>query len=120
MRRLVPAVVAVLSLAGAASADSLADNPPKTTTLCIDPMGRNLPASCHGQASRLDAREDICLCPAGAERVKTSVCPSGVRPPGESAAFYRARKAAVQNGSLVGATYTGQPMCVPPRTALNP
>jgi hypothetical protein len=113
-------VVAAISLAGAASAQSLADNPPKTTTLCIDPMGRNLPAQCKGEASRLEAREDICLCPAGAERVTASVCPNGVRPPGESVAFYRARKSAVQNGSLVGAMYNGQLMCVPARTALNP
>ena len=113
-------VVAAISLAGAASAQSLADNPPKTTTLCIDPTGRNLPAHCRAEASRLEAREDICLCPGGAERVTASVCPSGVHPPGESAAFYQARKAAVQHGSLVGATYNGQLMCVPARTALNP
>lgn len=120
MRLLVPAIVAALSLAGAASAQSLADNPPKTTTICLDPTGRNLPAHCRAEASRLEAREDICLCPAGTDRVMASVCPTGVHPPGESAAFYRARKAAVQHGSVVGAVYNGQPMCVPPRTALNP
>ena len=117
-----PALLAVgtLALAGVANAQSLADNPPKTTTICLDVAGKQLPAHCRGQASRLDAREDICLCPAGADRVTTPVCPQGVRAPAESAAYERARLAAVQHGSLVGQSYNGQPMCVAPRNALNP
>jgi hypothetical protein len=43
-----------------------------------------------------------------------------VRAPAESAAYERARRAAVQRGSLVGATYQGKPMCVAARNALNP
>lgn len=111
---------AVLGLSGAASAQSLADNPPKTTTICLDVGGKLLPAHCRGQASRLDAREDICLCPAGADRVTTPVCQRGVHAPAESAAYERARLAAVTHGSLVGQSYNGQPMCVAPRNALNP
>lgn len=109
-----------LSLAaGAAMAGSLADNPPKTATVCIDVSGRSLPATCHAQASRLDAREDICICPAAAETVTASVCPAGVKAPGESAAYERARRAAISHGSLVGANFNGRPMCVAPRNALN-
>jgi hypothetical protein len=114
-------IIAAVGLAGAASAQSLADKPPKTTTICLDPAGKKLPAHCRmGQASRLDQREDICLCPAGAERVTAPVCPSGVRSPAESAAYERARHDALNHGSLVGAMYNGQPMCEAPRNALNP
>lgn len=107
---------AVLSLAaGAAAAQSLADNPPKVTTVCLDVAGKSLPATCRAHASRLDAREDICLCPAGGDRVTISVCPAGVKAPGESAAYEKARLAAVNKGSLVGAMYQGKPMCVAAR-----
>ena len=37
----------------------------------------------------------------------------------DSAAYETARHAAVKNGSLVGATYQGKPMCVAPRNALT-
>jgi hypothetical protein len=112
-------VVAAMAFASAAGATSL-DNP-KTRTVCIDPAGKNLPAHCKSsQASRLEQHPDICLCPGGAERVEAPVCPAGVRAPAESAAFERARRAAVKDGSLVGATYNGQPICVAPMNALNP
>jgi hypothetical protein len=112
-------LTAVVSLAaGAAAAQSLADNPPKTTIICLDVAGKSLPATCRAQGSRLDAREDICLCPAAADRITTPVCPKGVRAPAESAAYERARRAAAVHGTLVGASYQGQPMCVAPRNAL--
>ena len=62
------------------AAQSLADNPPKVTTLCIDVSGRSLPATCRVPGSRLDSREDICTCGPGAQQVTASVCPvsSGV------------------------------------------
>ena len=95
------------------------DNPPKTTILCLDVSGKSLPATCKVPGSRLDAREDICTCPLGGERVTTDVCPKGVRPPAESAAYEKARHAAVSRGSLVGAMYEGKPMCVAARNALS-
>ncbi len=114
-------LAAALSLAaGAAAAQSLADNPPKATVICLDVVGRSLPATCRVPGSRLDAREDICLCPADGERVTIPVCPKGVKAPGESLAYEKARRAAVNHGSLVGASYNGQPMCLAPRNALNP
>jgi hypothetical protein len=106
--------------AGLACAQSLADNPPKTTIICLDVAGRSLPARCKTQASRLDAREDICLCPGAAQTVTIPVCPPGVHEPAESAALERARLKLVKNGSLVGAAYNGQPICRAPRNALNP
>ena len=114
-------LAATLSLvAGAAAAQSLADNPPKSTIICLDVAGKSLPATCKVPGSRLDAREDICLCPAGGERVTIPVCPKGVRAPAESAAYEKARRAAVSHGSLVGATFNGQPMCLAARNTLNP
>ena len=113
-------ILAALGLAGAASAQSLADNPPKVTTLCIDVSGRSVPASCRVPGSRLDSREDICLCGAGAQQVTASVCPPGVRPPAESAALEKARRAMLNHGSsLVGAAYNGQPMCVQARNQIH-
>jgi hypothetical protein len=113
-------IAGVVGFAAAAPAASLADAP-KTRTVCLDPAGKNLPAHCKiGQASRIDGTEDICLCPAGADRVEAPICAPGVHQPAESAAYERARKAAVKNGSLVGAIYNGEPMCVTPRNALNP
>src|SRR5258706_6907348 len=92
---------AICLVAGAATAQSLADNPPKTTIVCLDVAGKNLPATCHAPGSRLDAREDICLCPTGGDRVTVPVCPKGVRAPAESAAYEKARRLAVSHGSLV-------------------
>jgi hypothetical protein len=114
-------VAGALSLAaGVACAQSLADNPPKTTIICLDVSGRDLAGSCRAEASRLGAQEDICLCPIGTDRVTVSVCPPGVQPPNESVGLYQARKKAVHNGSLVGATYKGQLMCRYARNALRP
>jgi len=114
-------LAATLSLAaGAAAAQSLADNPPKATVICLDVAGKSLPATCKLSGGRLDAREDICLCPIGGDRVTIPVCAKGVRAPGESLAYEKARRAAVSHGSLVGATFNGQAMCLAPRNALNP
>jgi hypothetical protein len=101
--------------AGLARADSLSDNPPKSTTICLDSGGHQAAVHCRAQASRIDAREDICICPGATQQVKVSVCEAGVKPPGESAAYMRDRLKAVSHGSVVGATWQGQPMCVAPR-----
>ena len=101
--------------AGLAQADSLSDNPPKSTTICLDTSGRMRPVHCRAQASRIDATEDICICPAATQQVKVAVCQAGMKPPAESAAYERERLRAVSHGSVVGATWRGQPMCVAPR-----
>ncbi len=109
-----PAAALLALVAGAAGAQSFDG---KTTILCLDVSGKNLPATCQVQASRLDPREDICTCPLGGDRVTTPICPKGVQPPAESAAYEKARHAAVSKGSLVGATYQGKPMCVAARNS---
>jgi hypothetical protein len=55
----------------------------------------------------------------GGDRVTTPICPAGVKPPADSAAYETARHAAVKKGSLVGATYEGKPMCVTARNTLG-
>jgi len=120
MKTAIFSLAAALSLcAGLAVAQPVNENPPTSTILCLDVSGRILPATCQVPGSRLDPREDICTCPLGGERVTTPICPKGVRPPAESAAYEKARHAAISHGSLVGATYEGKPMCVAPRNALS-
>jgi hypothetical protein len=82
-----------------------------TTSICLDPAGHTLPVTCRGKASRVEHEEYICQCLRGGEQITIPVCPEGVRPPAESAAYERARRAAVQRGSLVGTTYQGQAIC---------
>jgi hypothetical protein len=85
------------------------------TAVCIDVNGALKAAECRAQPSRLEAREDICLCPSG-NRVEASVCPPGVAPPPESLAVARARSQILRNRhTLVGATFEGKPLCAPPR-----
>lgn len=109
-----------LSLAaGFAAAQPIGENPPKSTIICLDVAGRSVPATCKVPASRIDKREDICLCQGASERVSVSICEPGVRQPAESAAFERARRKAVSHGSLIGATWQGQPMCVASRDPLT-
>jgi hypothetical protein len=119
MKRKETRMKAVIALAAAtalsAAVASAAPIEPKTTTICLDVSGRTRPATCHYQsASRLDKREDICQCMKGGQEVKVDVCPSGVRPPSESAAYERERYALVQHGSLVGQSWHGRPVCVSP------
>ena len=104
------AAAAALALcAGSAAAQSFDG---KTSILCLDVSGKSLPATCRSQASRLNKVEDICTCPMGGDRVTVPVCAEGVKPPAESAAYEKARHAAVTKGSLVGQTFEGKPMCV--------
>jgi hypothetical protein len=117
MKAIIFAAAAALGLsAGWASADSLSANPPKTMTICLDSGGHKAAVHCRTQdASRLDAREDVCSCPGATQQVTAPVCAPGVHPPSESAAYERARLRAVSHGSLADATWQGQPMCVAPR-----
>jgi hypothetical protein len=117
MKRLKLFAFAVLGLsAGAAQAQPISGNPPTTTIVCLDVGGHALPTVCRTPASRIDQREDICICPTGI-RTEAPVCPPGVKPPAETRAFEQARREAMRGGSLVGATWEGQPMCVAPRNS---
>ncbi|MEO8115578.1 MAG: hypothetical protein ABI655_14420 [Phenylobacterium sp.] len=108
--------ILIAAALAAATPGSLAENPPTRTIVCLDVGGASLPAVCRVPASRLDQREDICLCPRGMQ-VTAPICPPGVRPPAESGAFERARRLASRDGSLVGDLYAGKPMCVAARNS---
>lgn len=121
MRRFIalPAVAAAALLSAAvpvAAAPPPGSSPlsPATRFICIDVGGQTRPILCRAQASRLDGREDICLCPVG-RRVEAPVCGPGERSQAESRAFELARRSASRDGSLVGDVYDGRPMCVAPR-----
>jgi hypothetical protein len=109
---LIAAAAAVMS--SAALAGDLSSNPPTSTQTCLDVDGSSLPVVCSVPASRLDKRENFCSCPEG-HQVKTPVCANGQKPQAENRIFVRARRAAARDGSLMGDSYQGQPMCVAPR-----
>lgn len=117
MKIAVVTLAAALSLCvGAAAAQSFDG---KTSLVCLEVGGQSVPPTCQVPSSRLDNREDICTCPMGGQRVSIQVCPQGVSPPPESAAYNKARQAAISKGSLAGAMYQGKPMCVAARNALS-
>ncbi len=105
------ALVLVANSAGAAAGVT-----PKSMTICLDSGGRKLAAHCHigDGGSRLDAREDVCTCPAASQIVKAPVCAEGMAAPAESAAYEQARLKAVSHGSVMDASWQGKPMCVAP------
>lgn len=108
------AVGAAALLVSAANEPGSSPTSPATRTICLDVGGQSRPAVCQSPASRLDGRDDICLC-RSAQRVEAPVCGSGDRPQAENRAYELARKAAARDGSLVGDVYAGRPMCVAPR-----
>ncbi|MDO9338806.1 MAG: hypothetical protein EON95_15605 [Caulobacteraceae bacterium] len=84
---------------------------PTKGVICLDVGGASRPATCQGQASRLDQRYDLCLC-ENAQRVEAPICGKGERPITENRAYERARKDAARDGSLFGDLYEGRRMCV--------
>jgi hypothetical protein len=113
MKAIIALAAAAALLGGTAFAQPGDNGPGGATTICLDVAGHQRPVTCHsGEASRIHQQEDICQCLKGGQEIKVSVCPSGVKPPTESAAYERERYAAVQHGSLVGANLRGRPICV--------
>jgi hypothetical protein len=106
--------LAAATLVGGAAAAQPGRNDPATTIQCLDPGGRSHPATCRVPGGRLDRGEYICQCSFG-QPVTVAICPPGVTPPPESRALERARRDAARNGSLLGASFQGRPMCVAPR-----
>jgi hypothetical protein len=112
MKAFIALAAAAALCGGAASAQKIL---PKTTTICLDVGGHVRPVRCrYMSASRIDKREDICQCLSGGQPIIVDVCPDGVNPPAESAAYERDRYAAIQKGSLVGQNWQGRPICVAP------
>jgi hypothetical protein len=111
--RTLPLLAALALVAGAAQAQpGTSQNPPARTSLCLEVSGAIIPPVCQRPGSRLDQREDICLCSAGGTKVEAPVCAPGQKPPAESKEFEKARREAARDGSLIGDTWQGQPMCV--------
>jgi hypothetical protein len=108
-------LLAAFALAGAASAQPANENPPSKTIQCIEVGGQQIPPVCDVPASRIESREYICICPAGGQRVDVAVCAKGQKPPAESKALNVVRREASRDGSLVGDTINGQPICAAPR-----
>lgn len=108
-------IAAVLAAASgpALAASNMATNPPRQTSICLDVSGQTLPVVCRGPASRLDKREDICQCPEG-RRVDVAVCAPGQKAPPDGLALDKVRRLAAKDGSLIGDTFEGRPICVEP------
>ena len=110
--------IAALILCAASSqaiaASGFTSNPPTLTQVCLDVSGQTLPVVCKAPGSRLDKREDICQCPEG-RLVDVQICAPGQRPPPDGLALSKVRRVAGKDGSLVGDTFAGKPICVAPR-----
>lgn len=107
--------LAGLGLATAAQAQApLNQNPPRQTEICLDVNGGILPVVCQVPASRLDKREDICVCPQGI-RTAVPICGPGERQPADTVALNAVRKDAARDGTLMGDLFEGKPICVAPR-----
>lgn len=101
--------------ASSAMAQPFNESPPTRTIQCIEAGGHLVPPICQVPASRIDPREFICICPSGGLQVDVALCAKGQRPPPEGKALNVARREGIRDGSLVGDTLNGQPICVAPR-----
>jgi hypothetical protein len=106
---------AALALTASAAAAQPDTNRPGIAIACVDVNGAIRPPLCRqGLATRIAPTEDSCVCPTG-NRVEASVCPPGVAAPPDSLEVNRARNEALRKQSdLVGATWKGGPLCIPP------
>jgi hypothetical protein len=83
---------------------------------CLDVNGRSKAPVCR-RGSVMAPMSDICQCSGVADRVIAPICGPGESPPVESAELMVARHKAAEDGSLIGDTFHGKPMCVlPPST----
>jgi hypothetical protein len=83
----------------------------RTATICVDSAGRAEAPTCRVPATRIQRKEDLCLCGVG-DKVEAPICPPGVRPPPESRELEAARRKAVDAGGLIGATFEDKPICI--------
>ena len=109
MRRSILALVLATLTAAPAWAGPTA--PPDRTIQCISSGGQLIPKSCDVADGRLAGRERMCTCPLGGVRVQVAVCARGQIPPVESKALNIARRSGARDGTLVGDTVNGKPIC---------
>lgn len=115
--RLSTVALIIAGLTGATVLAQPASAPtPTRTTQCLEPGGRTVPAVCDVPVSRLDRGEYLCTCPTGGQRVAVEVCAKARAPPPESQALNRKRRSAAVDGSLVGDSLDGRPICVAARS----
>lgn len=53
----------------------------------------------------------MCTCPLGGVRVEVPICAKGENPPGENKALNVVRRTGARDGTLVGDTVNGKPIC---------
>ena len=113
MKLRTPFVVAGFTLAlGGPAASQGPSLEPNFRRVCVEPGGQLRAPVCRAPASRLDPREDVCLCARGA-LTDATICPPGVAAPPESAAVEQARAAYLRtHPDLRGAVWEGRPLCV--------
>lgn len=109
MRRLTLALV--LATLTAAPVGAQPTDPTQRTIQCISSGGRLVPKSCDVADGRLPGRERMCTCPLGGVRVEVAICATGQPPPGESKALSIVRRTGARDGTLVGDTVNGKPIC---------
>ena len=109
MRHLILALVLTALTAAPAWAQPMA--PSDWTIQCISSGGQLIPKSCDVADGRLADRERMCTCPLGGVRVEVAICSKSQKPPGESKALSIVRRTAARDGTLVGDTVNGKPIC---------
>jgi hypothetical protein len=100
---------AMLSVSGAGAQER--PQRVRTATICVDSAGRAEAPTCRVPATRIQRKEDLCLCGVG-DKVEAPICPPGVRPPPESRELEAARRKAIDAGGLIGATFEDKPICI--------
>lgn len=110
-------LIAALALAACTAVPQAEGPRPTTYTVCLDQRGASRPVVCRSvPLNRLSSEPGFCLCADTLDTpVQAPICPRGVRSPGESRAYERARLEAARDGSLVGDSFEGRPMCVEDR-----
>jgi hypothetical protein len=86
---------------------------------CIDGAGSMEPAVCSLPGPAVAGKPPgtgVCRCPATAQKITAPYCASGERPPVETREYRAAVQAAASgDGTLVGDSFNGKPMCILPR-----
>ncbi|HVY04035.1 MAG TPA: hypothetical protein VG983_10300 [Caulobacterales bacterium] len=113
MRALI--IPALFLAAAACSSQQMTAGEADTATACIDVSGAQAIVKCvKHESTLLGGDEGFCTCPTPARQVKASPCAPGESPPAETSAYRAAVREAAKDGSLIGDTFEGQPMCIEP------
>jgi len=82
---------------------------------CVDTSGYMEPAICSVKVPSKNAM-GFCQCTSVAQKIDAPLCLGGDKQPTDTSDYRQAVLAAIRgDGSLVGDSYNGKPMCVPPR-----